>query len=74
MPSVIGVCLVEVVPPVVTGVLAPDRTDGRPVQQELGDDQADVPAGGHLGQPLAVLDRVLQGEPGPPLGGCQLPP
>src|SRR3954469_4936662 len=53
---------------------AADRPDGRPVEQVLGDVEAEVPSGGHLRHQVMVANRVPKGQPGARRGGDELPP
>ena len=72
--QLVGVRVGELLPAVVHRVLAADRLDRPPVEQPLGDDEAQVPAGRDLGHQVAVLDRVPEREARPGGGGLELPP
>ncbi|MGW2818805.1 hypothetical protein [Streptomyces sp. NPDC001415] len=59
-------------PAVVDGGGAADGWDGAAFEELVGHVQAEVPADGDLGGPVAVLDGVVQGQPGPGVRGREV--
>jgi hypothetical protein len=57
--QLVGVRVVQLAPAVVHGVVAADRLDPVAVEQPLGDDEAEVPAGGDLRDPVLVSTACL---------------
>src|SRR5262245_65856871 len=61
-PEPFRVRLVQSVPTEAQRLRAADRSDGPAFEQPLGNVEAQVPSGRDLGDPVAVHDRVPQGE------------
>jgi hypothetical protein len=71
--ELVAVGRVELVPPVVHRVAAANGADGVSVEEMSRHVEAQMPAGGDLGQPVPVLERVAQHEPGAGRGRGQVP-